>query len=553
MVSLTRWFNDARIRSILAGASGGIIGWCIAEGIVRRPDDMLGNLAFGLIVGLGIGAALGAAEGLAIQSWRTLQRGLFIGLMMGAAGGAVGALAGQIGYQLAAASPNRQGSSVEEGGTHSTPASGGIFNPRVREIQRRVEQAGGSQGEIEIALGWNNTNDLDLHVIDPNGFEIYFGKSRSPSGGWLDIDKNAGCGSVTATPVEHVFWSQTDALQGQYRIYVNHYAACEGADPTAFDVVVTVGDQVTPIAGTIRRGDPKLHVHSFEYGTHLPAGEEIADGPDFPFLAVVFGWTIFGALVGCGQGVTRGSITAVRNTAIGGGLGGLIGGLVLVAIVLALGGLSDASLAPSSHQGWLGRLLGFVILGACIGFWSVLIDRALTAALTVVSGRFEGREILLDRPEMRIGRMETLEVYLSGDPQIASHHATISQEGDRHVLRQEQKEIVVNGTSASTHDLCPGDRITLGQTRLVYRHKAVKYDSDASSARERSPAPPRTRPTPPPPPPLTRNTSTPPRRSTSDQAIRSSLTGKTPSSTRSADGPTRGQPPPPPPPPPPTR
>ena len=557
MSSIQRWSNDARIRSVMAGAVGGMAGWVLAEVIIRQPNGTLDNLCFGLIVGLGIGATLGAAEGMAIQSWRTLQRGLVIGLMLGAGGGAFGAMVGQIGYQFTTNSTTRP---TESGNSDSgtEAGSGGIFNPRVREIQRRVQQAGGSQGEIEIALGWNNTNDLDLHVIDPNGFEIYFGSTRSPSGGWLDVDQNAGCSQVTTTPVEHVFWSQADALPGRYQVYVKHFSSCERTDPTDFDVVVTVGDEVTPIAGSIEQGvifRSKKLVHSFEYGSYDP----VAENPDrsyLPFLAVIFGWTVFGALVGCGQGLTRGSAIAVRNASIGGAVGGFIGGLVMVTIILSQNRISGASLNEGADPSWIGRMMGFVILGACIGLWIVIIERALSAALTVVSGRFEGREILLVRPETRIGRLETLDVYLGGDPQIASHHVTICKEAGAHVARRAEQEVLVNDMPISEQALRSGDRITIGQTRLIYRHKAMDHSPDVRSsvADSSTPLAPPAPPPPPPPPSAKRGNSSAKQGGGLVQPGREPKLRNNPSQTPLPDGPKKGRlPPPPPPPPPPPR
>ena len=51
-----------------------------------------------------------------------------------------------------------------------------------------------SGGDVQASLTWSSTADLDLHVIDPDGEEIWYG-NRGPTdeGGSLDHDANAAC------------------------------------------------------------------------------------------------------------------------------------------------------------------------------------------------------------------------------------------------------------------------------------------------------------------------------------------------------------------------
>jgi hypothetical protein len=51
-------------------------------------------------------------------------------------------------------------------------------------------------GDVQVTLLWADGNDLDLHVIDPSGAEIYFTNAQSPTGGTLDHDDTAGCAST---------------------------------------------------------------------------------------------------------------------------------------------------------------------------------------------------------------------------------------------------------------------------------------------------------------------------------------------------------------------
>ena len=49
------------------------------------------------------------------------------------------------------------------------------------------------KARLLIALAWKSATDLDLHVIDPSGAEIWSDAPTSPSGGVLDLDSNAQC------------------------------------------------------------------------------------------------------------------------------------------------------------------------------------------------------------------------------------------------------------------------------------------------------------------------------------------------------------------------
>ena len=72
--------------------------------------------------------------------------------------------------------------------------------------------------DITIRLDWDETStrtDIDLHVIDPFGEEIYYAHPYSASGGWLDRDDVVGPGP------EHVYWKNAPA--GKYQILVRHY------------------------------------------------------------------------------------------------------------------------------------------------------------------------------------------------------------------------------------------------------------------------------------------------------------------------------------------
>jgi hypothetical protein len=150
--------------------------------------------------------------------------------------------------------------------------------PPPPEFQQRLDRAGAKSGDVQISLLWNNVNDLDLHCIDPRGEEIYYANPRSASGGWLDVDANAGF-FFTKTPVENIFWPKGKAPRGKYQVYLVHYGSHGGADPTSYKINVLAGGKRTEYAGQISRGDSKRLICDFEIGDSGPA-LQVAASPE---------------------------------------------------------------------------------------------------------------------------------------------------------------------------------------------------------------------------------------------------------------------------------
>ena len=103
------------------------------------------------------------------------------------------------------------------------------------------EGCGYSTGNIQITAAWNTSSDIDLHVVDPAGEEVYYGHTSSASGGRLDHDANAAC-SVAPPTVENVFWSASPP-SGQYHVRLVAYDMC-GQPATPVTLSIAVGGRV---------------------------------------------------------------------------------------------------------------------------------------------------------------------------------------------------------------------------------------------------------------------------------------------------------------------
>lgn len=98
-------------------------------------------------------------------------------------------------------------------------------------IKERVKAAGGrTDAKLRASLAWFNFDDLDIHAIEPDGYEIYFANrsQASPrSKGRLDVDMNAG-GGHSREPVENIVWDNPQ--DGEFKIVIHNYCQREVAN-----------------------------------------------------------------------------------------------------------------------------------------------------------------------------------------------------------------------------------------------------------------------------------------------------------------------------------
>jgi hypothetical protein len=99
-------------------------------------------------------------------------------------------------------------------------------------------------GDVQATVVWGGDSDVDLHVVDPSGEEIFFSAPTSASGGQLDHDDIPGCGSGPGTHVENIFWPTGRAPSGEYRAYLVLYNVCTDGGSQSAQLTVRVGGQV---------------------------------------------------------------------------------------------------------------------------------------------------------------------------------------------------------------------------------------------------------------------------------------------------------------------
>ena len=104
----------------------------------------------------------------------------------------------------------------------------GRVGPR-RELVVTVAPLPEQRGHLVFVLAWDRLADLDLHVVDPTGAEIWANKpSATPAAGdaagRLDLDSNGSC-VLDGRNREYVVY-ETAAPTGRYVVRVDTYSLC---------------------------------------------------------------------------------------------------------------------------------------------------------------------------------------------------------------------------------------------------------------------------------------------------------------------------------------
>ncbi len=122
----------------------------------------------------------------------------------------------------------------------------------------------GNTGPLEVTLRWGLHVDLDLHVVEPGGCEVYYG-NRNCTAGSRDLDSNAACsfdfpdgGGVDTENVIFVDGGPTPP-SGAYIVRVDDYEQCDppGQIVMPYEVIVRVNGVTSTYCGTFQPNTPQ--------------------------------------------------------------------------------------------------------------------------------------------------------------------------------------------------------------------------------------------------------------------------------------------------------
>lgn len=134
-------------------------------------------------------------------------------------------------------------------------------------IKERVKNAGGKvEGDLCCRLAWDYKDDLDFHMLEPNGGHINFRNRRqlSACGGELDLDAN-GADGLKAEPAENiVYGDQRRMKEGVYELLVHNYS--RRSDEAGFKVEIEFEGQIYEIEyDKVVPQDAKVSVAKLRY------------------------------------------------------------------------------------------------------------------------------------------------------------------------------------------------------------------------------------------------------------------------------------------------
>lgn len=112
--------------------------------------------------------------------------------------------------------------------------------------QQAVEAVKVGTGDVQVSVSWDVDSDVDLHVVDPNGDEVYWNNTEVDSGGALDLDSNADC-EIDHTNNENITWSKAPA--GTYTVRVDYYRGCDVPRSNYVVTIQVVGQPTKTFTG----------------------------------------------------------------------------------------------------------------------------------------------------------------------------------------------------------------------------------------------------------------------------------------------------------------
>ncbi len=161
-----------------------------------------------------------------------------------------------------------------------------------------IEQS--AVGKLQVSLSWDLLNDVDLHLVEPDSNEIYYGNTGEITYNWeqiytdhpndylnlttsdlaqyivddstttgvLDLDSNPGCWIDSVNNENIIYIFPSDVKTGEYIVRVDYFSDCSVTNTTNYIVTARYDNQlITPSSGS------NPYYGSFEPGTSDYGGE----------------------------------------------------------------------------------------------------------------------------------------------------------------------------------------------------------------------------------------------------------------------------------------
>jgi hypothetical protein len=168
--------------------------------------------------------------------------------------------------------PGAKAASAEGGFKNDNPGAGigdGFGLAKFGQGGERIHGVEVKVGDPQFTLIWDNDVDLDLHVIEPGGKEIYWEEPRGAPGlgGELDVDNTRGFGP------ENIYWLKDDedgtgkvkgpGPPGEYKWFVVYWGGFGGIPKvTHWKVRIKHDGQVTVVSGKFKALNERSKIHT---------------------------------------------------------------------------------------------------------------------------------------------------------------------------------------------------------------------------------------------------------------------------------------------------
>ena len=137
--------------------------------------------------------------------------------------------------------------------------------PSAAALEERLAALGSQGGDIQVSLGWNTRDDLDLVVVAPCGRKVWYREKRACNG-VLDVDSNLGAlgAGITDEGAENIFWAAGAGQRGEYRIRVLHMQDRSDLSRVEFGIRINRGGRIEFHSGSVAP-DAEVDVARFNW------------------------------------------------------------------------------------------------------------------------------------------------------------------------------------------------------------------------------------------------------------------------------------------------
>jgi hypothetical protein len=172
------------------------------------------------------------------------------------------------------------------GTTASGGGGGGFGLARFGDGGETIQGVDVKVGDPQFTLIWDTQADIDIHVLEPGGAEIFWESRNGQLGGELDVDDRDGFGP------ENVYWVQGKGPPGEYKWFVHYYAGIGGfvgpSPPTRWKVRIKHDNKVVVEQGRLVAKGTQSRIYTLKVD---PGGRPGRPGRAEP--ADVSGWKLF--------------------------------------------------------------------------------------------------------------------------------------------------------------------------------------------------------------------------------------------------------------------